>query len=149
MLFRSFSRPGKFVWFYKKTYEQRIQSDGNKLYIYDKDLNQVTIRQLGSALGDSPAAILFGNDNLSKNFTLRDIASKDGYEWLEAIPKKTDTPFEKINIGMKGQLPAVMELYDAMGQVSIIQFHQVEKNPAISSATFTFTAPQGADVFSH
>jgi outer membrane lipoprotein carrier protein len=75
-----FSRPGKFIWIYKKPYEQHLQADGEKLYIYDKDLNQVTVRKLGNALGSSPAAILFGSNDLEKNFTLKDAGERDGME---------------------------------------------------------------------
>eukprot|EP01037_Dinobryon_pediforme_P034197 gene34197-40000_t len=72
-----FARPGKFIWTYLKPYEQVLQADGQKLFIYDKDLNQVTTKQLGNALGSSPAAILFGSNDLEKNFTLKEGGTKD------------------------------------------------------------------------
>lgn len=142
-----FARPGKFIWTYEKPYEQVLQADGENLYIYDKDLNQVTIRKLGDALGSSPAAILFGSNDLEKNFTLRDAGAKDGLEWLEATPKTRDTTFERIGIGLKDGVPHAMELRDSFGQVSLLSFKKFEKNPPVSSGQFTFAVPKGADVF--
>jgi outer membrane lipoprotein carrier protein len=142
-----FARPGKFIWSYVKPYQQLLQADGENLYVYDKDLNQVTVKKLGNALGSSPAAILFGSNDLEQNFTLKEIADKDGLEWLEAIPKAKDTSFEKIHIGLRGGLPEAMELYDTFGQVSLLSFKQFERNPALSVDQFKFVTPKGADVF--
>jgi len=142
-----FARPGKFVWTYQKPYEQLLQSDGDKLYIYDKDLNQVTVKKLGDALGSSPAAILFGSNDLEKNFSLKDAGTRDGMEWLEATPKAKDTNFEKIGIGMQNGVPAAMELRDSFGQVSLLRFSRFEKNPATPAGQFKFVVPKGADVF--
>ena len=142
-----FARPGKFIWTYLKPYEQVLQADGDKLYIYDKDLNQVTVRKLGNALGSSPAAILFGSNDLEKNFTLRDAGSKDGLEWLQATPKAKDTTFDQIGIGLKDGVPMAMELRDSFGQVSQLSFRNFEKNPPIAAEQFRFVTPKGADVF--
>ena len=142
-----FSRPGKFIWIYKKPYEQHLQADGDKLYIYDKDLNQVTVRKLGNALGSSPAAILFGSNDLEKNFTLKDAGERDGMEWLQATPKARDTTFEQIGIGMRDGVPAAMELRDSVGQVSLLSFTKFERNPSLPEGQFRFTPPKGADVF--
>lgn len=142
-----FARPGKFIWTYKKPYEQVLQADGEKLYIYDKDLNQVTVKKLGDALGSSPAAILFGSNDLEKNFTLKEGETKEGMEWLEAVPKAKDTTFERIGIGMKNGAPAAMELRDSFGQVSLLTFERFERNPQMPANQFKFTVPKGADVF--
>jgi outer membrane lipoprotein carrier protein len=142
-----FSRPGKFIWIYKKPYEQQLQADGEKLFIYDKDLNQVTVRKLGNALGSSPAAILFGSNDLEKNFTLKDAGERDGMEWLQAIPKAKDTTFDQIGIGLRDGVPAAMELRDSFGQVSLLTFTRFEKNPSLPDSQFRFTPPKGADVF--
>jgi outer membrane lipoprotein carrier protein len=142
-----FSRPGKFIWIYKKPYEQHLQADGDKLYIYDKDLNQVTVRKLGNALGSSPAAILFGSNDLEKNFTLKDAGARDGMEWLQATPKAKDTTFDQIGIGLRDGVPAAMELRDSFGQVSLLTFTKFEKNPTLPDSQFRFTTPKGADVF--
>lgn len=142
-----FARPGKFIWTYQKPYEQLLQADGEKLYIYDKDLNQVTIRRLGDALGSSPAAILFGSNDLEKNFTLKDAGERDGLEWLEATPKTKDTTFERILIGLKDGVPQAMELRDSFGQISLLTFKKFEKNPQMKPDQFRFEVPKGADVF--
>lgn len=145
----SFARPGKFVWTYQKPYEQLLQADGDKLYIYDKDLNQVTIKKLGNALGSSPAAILFGSNDLEKNFTLKDAGTKGGMEWLEATPKAKDSTFDQIGIGLRNGVPQAMELRDSFGQVSLLTFTHFEKNPALPANGFKFVVPKGADVFSN
>nr|WP_255365198.1 outer membrane lipoprotein chaperone LolA [Collimonas sp. OK242] len=141
-----FARPGKFIWTYQKPYEQILQADGDKLYIYDKDLNQVTTKSLGNALGSSPAAILFGSNDLEKNFVLKEGQSKDGMEWLEATPKAKDTTFDHIGIGLKDGLPQAMELRDSFGQVSLLTFKNFVKNPPLSAGQFKFVVPKGADV---
>jgi outer membrane lipoprotein carrier protein len=141
-----FARPGKFIWTYQKPYEQVLQSDGHKLYIYDRDLNQVTVRKLGDALGSSPAAILFGSNDLERNFTLKEGGSKDGLEWLQAVPKAKDTTFDSIAIGMRDGVPAAMELRDSFGQLSLLTFTRFDINPALPDAQFRFAVPKGADV---
>ena len=146
-----FQRPGKFRWVYDKPYEQWIVGDGDKLWIYDKDLNQVTVKKLGGALGQSPAAILAGSDELEKNFVIKDAGVKDGLEWLEATPKARDTTFETVRIGLRrdgaGASLAAMELADSFGQTSVLTFGKMERNPALAADTFRFTPPKGADVF--
>jgi outer membrane lipoprotein carrier protein len=145
-------RPGKFRWVYEKPYEQWIVGDGDKLWIFDKDLNQVTVRKLGNSLGQSPAAILAGSDDLEKNFTLKEAGSQDGMDWLEARPKAKDTTFELVRIGFKaeggGHNLAAMELHDSFGQTSVLKFGTLERNPTLPPDTFHFTPPKGADVIS-
>lgn len=142
-----FSKPGKFIWTYQKPYEQVLQADGKMLYIYDRDLNQVTTRKLGSALGASPAAILFGSTDIEKNFRLSESGTKDGMEWMEATPKDRESTFLRIRIGMQNNVPVAMELHDAMGQLSLIKFTRFEKNPPLKADTFRFVMPKGADLF--
>lgn len=142
-----FARPGRFIWLYQKPYEQLLQSDGEQLYIYDKDLNQVTIRSLGEALASSPAAILFGSNDVEKNFVLKEGGSRDGLDWLQLTPRAKDSPFEQIGIGLQDGTPLAMELRDAFGQVSLLTFQRFEKNPPLSSSQFKFDLPKGADVF--
>jgi outer membrane lipoprotein carrier protein len=145
-----FARPGKFIWTYQKPYEQVLQADGDTLYIYEKDLNQVTTRKLGNALGSSPAAILFGSNDLEKNFTLTEAAdrNRDGLEWLNATPKAKDSTFAQIAIGMKDGLPQQMELKDNFGQTSVLKFTSFERNPALGAQAFKFEVPKGAEVVS-
>jgi outer membrane lipoprotein carrier protein len=144
-----FARPGKFIWSYLKPYEQVLQADGEKLYIYDKDLNQVTVKKLGDALGSSPAAILFGSNDLEKNFTLSEAGTRDGLEWLKAVPKTRDSSFEQISIGLRNGQPEAMELKDNFGATSVLAFQKFEKNPALNAGSFKFVMPKGADVFNN
>jgi outer membrane lipoprotein carrier protein len=141
-----FARPGKFIWTYQKPYEQLLQADGETLYLYDKDLNQVTTRKLGGALGSSPAAILFGSNDLEKNFTLAEAGTHDGLEWLNATPKSKDTTFEQIGIGLKDGIPQAMELKDNFGQTVLLKFTSFQRNPALGAQTFKFDVPKGAEV---
>ncbi|NIE67618.1 outer membrane lipoprotein chaperone LolA [Burkholderia sp. Ax-1719] len=141
-----FSRPGKFVWSYEKPYQQLLQSDGDNLYVYDKDLNQVTERKLGGALGASPAAILFGSNDLDKNFTLSDAGVKNGIDWLQLVPKSKDTQFKSVGIGFKDGNLEAMELHDVFGNVTLLTFSNIEKNPSLPASTFKFVRPKGADL---
>ena len=141
-----FSRPGKFRWTYLAPYEQLIVGDGTQLWIYDKDLNQVTARKLDDALGASPAALLAGDNAIERNFDLKSAGVKDGIDWLEATPKSKETTFEQIRMGFKGADLDTMELKDQFGQLTVIRFTDLKRNPALSPELFKFTPPKGADV---
>jgi len=143
-----FSRPGKFRWEYDKPYEQTIVGDGARLWIYDKDLNQVTVRKLDKALGSSPAALLAGSNEIEKSYTLAATGSQDGLEWIEAVPKNRDTTFEKIRLGFNKSALEAMELRDQFGQVTVIKFSAIERNAKLPPEAFRFTPPKGADVIS-
>jgi outer membrane lipoprotein carrier protein len=143
-----FSRPGKFRWEYTKPYEQTIVGDGVKLWIYDKDLNQVTVRKLDGAIGSSPAALLAGSNEIEKNFTLTNIGNQEGLDWLEARPKAQDTAFERIRLGFSKAGLEAMELRDQFGQITVIKFADVERNPRIAPEVFKFAPPKGADLIS-
>jgi outer membrane lipoprotein carrier protein len=142
----SFARPGKFIWAYRTPYEQILEADGDTLFVFDKDLNQVTERKLGNALGASPAAILFGSNDLNAHFTLHDVGVKEGIDWLELTPKDKDTQFQSVGIGFQdGELKA-MELHDVFGNVTLLTFSNIQKNPALPADAFKFAVPKGADV---
>lgn len=143
-----FARPGKFRWEYNKPYEQTIVGDGAKLWIYDKDLNQVTVRSLDRALGASPAALLAGSNEIDKNYTLNNIGNQEGLDWLEAIPRSKDTAFERIRLGFSKDGLSAMELRDQFGQFTVIRFADIERNPKLANEAFAFTPPKGADVIS-
>ena len=143
-----FVRPGRFRWEYDKPYEQTIVGDGARLWIYDKDLNQVTVRKLDKALGGSPAALLAGSNEIEKVYDLANLGAQEGLDWLEAVPKSKENTFERIRLGFgRGGLEA-MELRDQFGQTTVIKFAGVERNPKISPDVFRFTPPTGADVIS-
>lgn len=141
-----FSRPGKFRWEYNKPYEQTIVGDGTRLWIYDKDLNQVTERKLDRALGASPAALLAGSNEIDKSYNLQSIGSQEGLDWLEAVPKTKDTAFERIRMGFSKAGLEAMELRDQFGQVTVIKFADIERNAKLAADAFTFVVPKGADV---
>lgn len=141
-----FARPGKFRWTYIAPYEQLIVGDGTQLWIYDKDLNQVTARKLDDALGASPAALLAGDNAIERNFDLTNAGTKDGIDWLDARPKNAETTFERIRMGFKGADLDTMELKDQFGQLTVIRFTDLKRNPTLSPELFKFTPPPGADV---
>ena len=141
----AFARPGKFRWSYEKPYKQLLVSDGRKLWTYDPDLNQVSIGVVGRLLGASPAALLAG-ESLDENFTLSDAGSRDGLEFVEALPKAKESGFERMRIGLRGNLPVRMEIVDAFGQTSVLTLGQIETGRALPADTFRFAPPVGADV---
>ncbi len=143
-----FARPGKFRWEYDKPYEQVIVSDGTRVWLYDKDLNQVTVRKYDRALGTSPAALLAGSNEIEKNYRFSTVGSQDGLEWLEAVPRTQDTAFERIRLGFGKAGLEAMELRDQFGQLTVIKFSTIERNAKIPPEAFTFTPPKGADVIS-
>ena len=141
-----FSRPGKFRWIYMKPYAQLLVGDGKKLWAYDEDLNQVTVRKLDNALGSSPAALLAGDNEIEKDFNIAEGGAKEGLEWLDASPKGKESNFQSIRMGFSGNLLSVLVLKDYFGQVTIIHFSKMEVNPKISADTFKFVPPKGTDV---
>jgi outer membrane lipoprotein carrier protein len=141
-----FQRPGRFRWTYSKPYEQLIVGDGENLWVYDKDLNQVTQRKLGKALGSSPAALLAGADDVEKYFSLNALGKKGKLDWLEVRPYDEDSLFDKVRMGFNRNTLEVMELYDHFGQKTTIKLSRLERNPVTPADTYTFTIPEGADV---
>lgn len=142
-----FVRPGKFRWVYQKPYEQIIVGDGAKFWLYDVDLNQVTVKKLDAALGSSPAALLSGNNEIERAFVLQDSGTRDGLDWLEAKAKTPDTGFEKISMAFNERSElVVMELRDAFGLNTVLRFSKMQINPKLSPQLFKFVPPKGADV---
>jgi outer membrane lipoprotein carrier protein len=140
-----FARPNRFRFAYAKPYEQLIVSDGQKVWIHDADLNQVTVRKFTQALGATPAAVLAGG-SLDKDFDLAALPAKDGLEWAEARPKAKDGAFQSVRIGFKGRDLAAIEITDAFGQRSLLQFTQFAPNAPVAPDSFKFAVPKGADV---
>lgn len=144
-----FERPEKFRWTYEKPYEQLIVGDGTQVWFYDRDLNQVTIRQFNIAIGSSPAALLAGSSTIEDNFLLTELGLQNGIEWLEAIPKSKESIFEFIQMGFspEGALK-IMALRDNFGQTTILTFSDLDKNPKLPADLFKFIPPDNADVIS-
>jgi len=139
-------RPNKFRWDYKKPYEQQIVSDGKQVFLFDTDLQQVTIRELSKALGSSPAAMLAGGGDVEKSFILKNAIRKDGLTWVLALPKDKDSGFDRVLLGFKADKLRKMELYDSFNHITLITFNEVERNPVLQDSTFLFTPPKGVDV---
>jgi len=142
----AFSRPGKFRWTYVKPYAQLIVGDGSKVWIYDEDLKQVTVKKLDQALGSTPAALLAGNNEAMRAFYLSDQGTKGGLEWLEALPRDKEGNFEKIRMGFGFSGLEVMELLDSFGQTTVLRFVSLQRNPRLDPGLFRFAPPKGADV---
>ncbi len=142
----SFQRPGKFRWSVKLPYEQLIISDGTQVLQYDPDLAQVTKRSVDASIGESPAAILFGSESIEKSFSISPLPDNDGLQWLRATPRKDNAGFAHVDIGMRNDLPARLQLLDAFGQTTRIDLSNIVANPDLTPGEFTFSVPDGVDV---
>ncbi len=142
----AFLRPGRFRWTYAKPYAQLIVGDGSKVWVYDEDLNQVTVRRLDRALGSTPAALLAGSKEIERAFKLSDQGEKDGLEWVEAQPREQQSNFESIRLGFGSAGLERMELADSFGQTTVLKFTAMRRNPELDPALFKFVPPKGADV---
>jgi chaperone LolA len=142
----AFSRPGRFRWDYRTPYAQVIVGDGVRLWLYDADLDQVTVKPLSDMIAGTPAALLAGDNAIEKYFTLNDAGQGDGLDWLEATPKNRDTGFERIRMGFRGDMLARMELFDFFGQRTVLTLTRFVRNPALAASRFSFTPPSGADI---
>jgi outer membrane lipoprotein carrier protein len=140
-----FARPNRFRFVYAKPFEQQIVADGQKVWLYDVDLNQVTVRQIGQALGATPAALLAGNA-MDKDFELSALPAKDGLDWAQALPRNKEGSIQAIRIGFAGSTLAALEIVDAFGQRSMLRFSALETNPKIADDAFRFTPPKGVDL---
>jgi outer membrane lipoprotein carrier protein len=142
----AFQRPGKFRWVYDKPVDQVIVGDGDRVWIYDRGLAQVTVRKVARALGSTPAALLAGSTDVEKAFELADAGTKDGLEWLDAKPKDREAGFERIRMAFNASGLQAMELTDNFGQTTILRFTALEANAKVDAKEFRFEPPKGADV---
>ena len=141
-----FARPDRFRFSYTQPFEQLIVADGHKVWLYDQDLNQVTVRAMSQALGATPASLLAGGA-LDKDFELLNAPAKDGLDWVQATPRqKEGATVQTLRIGFRGKTLAALEIVDAFGQRSLLQFSAVEINPKLADETFRFVPPKGVDV---
>ncbi|WP_228384540.1 outer membrane lipoprotein chaperone LolA [Rhodocyclus gracilis] len=140
------SRPGKFRWQIDRPYQQLLVGDGERVWIHDPELRQVTVKRVGDAMGSTPAALLAGDRALEKRFILKEAGEADGLDWLEATPRAADSGFERVRIGFAGNDLRAMQLFDNFGQTTTLRFSHFERNPALAPALFRFTAPAGTDV---
>ena len=140
-----FSRPNRFRFVYDKPYAQTVVGDGSKVWIYDPDLNQVSSRKMGDALGTTPAALLVST-NIDQAFTLADQPDKDGLQWVQASPKQAEGTIRWLKLGFRNHALAKLEIADSFGQDSMLVFTSFQPNAALPADTFVFTPPKGADV---
>ncbi len=140
-----FSRPNRFRFVYAKPFEQTIVGDGEKVWIHDPDLNQVSSRKLGQALGATPAALLAGA-SIERDFDLSNLPAKDGLAWAEAKPRAKEGAFQSVRVGFRGDQLAALEIIDSFGQKSLLQFNGFAANAPVSADAFRFQVPPGADV---
>ncbi|NOX43695.1 MAG: outer membrane lipoprotein chaperone LolA [Gammaproteobacteria bacterium] len=140
-------RPGKFRWDYLSPYEQVIVADGKKLWVYDKDLEQVTVNRLDTAIGNTPALLLSGNEPLELSFKIVELDKKTaGLDWVELFPKETESSFTSMRLAFSANHLEYMELVDSFGQTTQLKFSNTENNPEINVNLFNFTPPIGVDV---
>ncbi len=152
-----FVRPSRFRFNYRKPFEQTIVADGQTLWLFDVDLNQVTARAQSTALGSTPAALIAAAPNLQAlraDFNLANAPERDGLQWVTAIPKARDSQLQSVRVGLRevdkggtrtAEL-AALEIVDSFGQRSVLSFSHVQVNPALPAETFRFKPPAGADV---
>ncbi len=138
-------RPGKFRWDYVKPDLQQIVSDGKKIWIYDQELEQVTIKSLAKGLGKTPARVLTGSGSLDKEFEIKDLGKKQGLFWVELKPKGSDNEFDSVRIAF-GKSLKKMVLVDNLKQTTTIEFFMPSINPNIKASKFNFKIPKGVDV---
>lgn len=139
-------RPGRFRWDYQKPYSQLIVADGEKLWVYDSELKQVTVKNQSETLGQAPIMLLSGNRPLEEQFNLKSLGPRENLEWVELVPKVKDTDFTVVYLGLDAEGLKVMELRDNFNQATQIVFENLELNVPTSDQQFTFTPPPGVDV---
>jgi outer membrane lipoprotein carrier protein len=142
-------RPNRFRWDYREPHEQVIVSDGTRIWLYDSDLEQVTVRKLDVALSSTPAMLLSGQGTLTDNFDVTEAVERDGMLWVRMQPKRNDTDFKSVSLGFAGgksQDLRFMELADKLGQTTLLEFSNLKRNPTLDASQFVFEVPEGADV---
>ncbi len=141
-------RPGKFRWDYTKPFQQQIISTSGKVWFYDTDLEQVTIKKLDESVGSTPALLLSGDVPLENNYTIEQQGSEGSMIWVKLVPKGQDSTFKYVLIGLEKGVLSGMQLNDNFGQLTRIYFSNLKVNAPIESNLFEFNAPKGVDVFS-
>jgi len=148
-----FARPNRFRFVYRKPFDQTIVADGQTLWLFDADLNQVTARKQAQVLGSTPAALIAAAPDLravKAEFVLEAGADKDGLQWVVATPRVKDGQLQSVRVGLRqgASVPslAALEIVDSFGQRSMLTFSAFEINPVLGPATFVFKPPAGADL---
>lgn len=139
-------RPNRFRWDYREPNEQLIVADGTRIWLYDKDLEQVTVRRVDESLSATPAMLLSGEGTLSDNFKATQMQQEGAVQWVRLEPVRNDTDFKYVRLGFAGDALQFMQLADKLGQTTTLEFSKFERNPPLDPAQFVFTVPPGADV---
>ena len=139
-------RHGRFRWDYQQPWARVIVADGTKLWLYEADLEQVIIRQLNAGIGDTPAALLTGKQNVLERFDVSKSWQANGLQWVSLVPKATDADFSAVRLGFEGPRLVNLELDDRLGQHTQLEVFRVEINPRLDDKSFHFDVPPGADV---
>ncbi len=139
-------RPGKFRWNYHKPYEQLIVCDGKEIWLFDPDLDQVTVKSMDKGLDASPAALLSGDNQISKRYTIKALPAREGLNWVDATPKQKDSNFNRIRLGFSGNEIRKMELEDYFNQTTRVDLKIQGVNGKVDAGLFQFTPPKGADI---
>jgi outer membrane lipoprotein carrier protein len=139
-------RPNRFRWDYRRPNEQLIVADGSRIWLYDKDLEQVTVRRVDESLSATPAMLLSGEGTLSDNFKATQTQQEGAVQWVRLEPVRSDTDFKYVRLGFAGDALKFMQLADKLGQTTSLEFSKFERNPPLDPSQFVFTVPPGADV---
>lgn len=139
-------RPKRFRWDYEVPAPQLVVADGQHLWLYDPDLEQVTVRRLDESLSATPALLLSGDGELEDSFRVGAAYREDGHDWVELVPRYDSADFAGLRVGFEDGRLASMELIDALGQTTVIQFSELQINPSLDPDLFQFVPPEGADV---
>jgi len=139
-------RPERFRWDYTRPAPQLVVADGEHLWLFDPDLEQVTVRRLDDGLSATPAMLLSGTGELEDSFQIGAAYQEDGFDWVELAPRSEGADFGGVRVGFADGTLATMELLDALGQTTVIRFSDVVVNGSLDPALFVFTPPPGADV---
>jgi outer membrane lipoprotein carrier protein len=139
-------KPNRFRWDYTSGVRQVIVSDGERIWLYDQELDQVTVRALGQSLAATPAMLLSGTGRVSDSFRVSDLGRYEGLDWVKLLPKTADTDFREIRLGFATRELARMTLKDKLGQSTELKFISLERNPKLDAALFHFVPPSGVDV---
>ena len=142
----SIARPGRFRWTVEKPYKQLLVGDGDRVWIYDQDLNQVISRKSDRALGNTPAALLSGREEVEAAFEWHDLPAAEGLEWLGATPKDKEAAFRELRLGFDASGLVALDVTDNFGQRTVIRLSKLDRNPKLGPDLFRFTPPAGADV---
>jgi outer membrane lipoprotein carrier protein len=139
-------RPNRFQWLYQEPYEQLVVADGERLWVYEKDLGQASVAPISDALAATPAMLLSGERGVSEEFEVRASFKRDDLDWVLLAPKQASADFRSLGLAFRDDVLMFMELTDNLDQTTWIEFAQVELNPGLRDELFRFVPPEGVDV---